>query len=205
MQETPAGVSWIVGIFVLYVYILYRYVKILYLHIIYHLYFSYTVEYYTYKLQFVYCIYVDIRSICGLHMDRIAEAGSHICVHVKRYRIFVCKSISQKQIPRQFQKEVVWLALAKLADRIHKKSKYLYINRYQPSDENSVSTTVPESEAYHSQPIQQAKYRFTELTKRNGVFSPEDGSNRKHVPREFQVVGAVEGRSHLCFALCLRR
>lgn len=58
---------------------------------------------------------------------------------------------------------------------------------------------IPESEAYHSQPIQQAKYRFTELTKRNGVFSPEDGSNRKHVPREFQVVGAVEGRSHLCF------
>ena len=55
-----------------------------------------------------------------------------------------------------------------------------YIHRYQHSDENCVSTTVPESEAYHSQPIQQAKYRFTELTKRNGVFSPEDGSNRKH-------------------------
>lgn len=29
-------------------------------------------------------------------------------------------------------------------------------------------------EAYHSQPIQQAKYRFTEITKRNGVFSPEE-------------------------------
>ena len=68
-------------------------------------------------------------------MDRIAEAGSPICVHVKRYRIFVCKSISQKQILRQFQKEVVWPALAKLAERIHN------INRYQPSDENCVSTT----------------------------------------------------------------
>lgn len=64
-------------------------------------------------------------------MDRIAEAGSHICVHVKIYRIFVCKSISQKQILRQFQKEVVWPALAKLAERIHKKSKYLNICIYK--------------------------------------------------------------------------
>lgn len=56
------------------------------------------------------------------------------------------------------------------------------------------------NQAYHSQPIQQAKYRFTELTKRNGVFSPEEMLKSLELLSREKICGIVQELFSCCHA-----